>query len=404
MLAPGTSRPPANWLCRWPHNARLALGLGLAFWVIPMLVIGVIVALNPMSSTVSLGSYHPAAANWWARKSLYVGPQGMNYLPHFAILFTPFHLLPFWLAEVAWRFCMAATLVVGLWRLTRALFGAEAERPFLWATLVTMPLCMTSLRFGNANAVLGGVILLAVAATLERRWWWAAGWMALATAIKPLGIVLMLLAPLVYAPLRWRLAAAFLGLALFPFLFGSPAYVWSQHREAWTNLQACAVVTAHRFADINGLLRTFGTEFSPRASQAARVLAGALTAALFWLGARRRRGPLPGLWLYALATAYLMLFNPMNEENSYAILAPALGGWSAFLLFSPEAQPARWLGWACALIAWSMGFLPNALWPLFHNYFALFWHPFMTIVFVGLLGAFIWRTAPAAAPTPPPAA
>jgi hypothetical protein len=183
-----------------------------------------------------------------------------------------------------------------------------------------------------------------------------------------------------------------LGLAVFPFLFASPAYVCSQYQEAWGNLQACAVVTEHRFADINGILRTFGTVLGPSASKLVRVLAGGVTAVVWWWGARRLREPLPGLWLYALATAYLMLFNPMNEENSYSILAPALGAWAAFFLLSPEARNARSLGWAIVAIALSMGLLPNIVRPLFGNHFALFWHPVMTLVFLALLGCFVWRS------------
>jgi hypothetical protein len=123
------------------------------------------------------------------------------------------------------------------------------------------------------------------------------------------------------------------------------------------------------------------------------VLAGGVTAVLWWWGARRLREPLPGLWLYALATAYLMLFNPMNEENSYSILAPALGAWAAFFLFRPEARNARGLGWAIVIIALSMGVLPNIVRPLFGNHFALIWHPSMTIVFLALLGYYVWRSA-----------
>ena len=135
-----------------------------------------------------------------------------------------------------------------------------------------------------------------------------------------------------------------------------------------------------------------------------RVAAGGLTAALWWLGARRLREPLAGLWLYALATAYLMLFNPMNEENSYGILAPALGAWGAFFLFSPEAREARGLGWAIVVMALTMALLPNIVRPWFHNYFALFWHPLMTLVFLALLACFVWRLAPRAGePTTAPA-
>jgi hypothetical protein len=388
---PAETNRTANPLVLWPRSARAALITALALWIVPMLVIGVVVALRPMHRTVTITCYHLPAGNWWAGKDLYSGPQGMNYLPHFAVLFTPFHLLPLPLAEVLWRFCSAATLAGGLWLAVKRLFPSGPERPFFWATLVTMPLCMTSLRNGQANAIFGGVTLLAIVAVLHRRWWLAISLMALATALKPLGIVLLFLAPVVYGPLRWRLPLALLGLAIFPFLFASPTYAWSQYREAFHNLQSCAVVTEHRFADINGILRTFGTEFPPAASKFIRVLAGALTAVAWWWGARRLREPLSGLWLYALTTAYLMLFNPMNEENSYGILAPALGVWAAFFLFSPERRPFRYCGWAIVGMALSMGLLPNIVRPLFGNHFALFWHPTMTLVFLVLVGQYVWR-------------
>jgi hypothetical protein len=391
--------PVENKLALWPRNARHALYAALALWVIPMLVISVAVALRPLHRTVTLQSYHFAAGQWWMGKDLYIGPEGMNYLPHFAVLFSPFHFLPLWLGEVLWRLCAAATLGGGLWLLVRTLFRSGPERPFFWATVVAMPLTMTSLRNGNANAIFGGVILLAIVALLQQRWWLAVALMALATALKPLGIVLLLLAPLVYAPVRWRLPVAILGLAVFPFLFASPAYVWTQHCGAWANLQNCAVVTEHRFADINGLLRTFGVPLPPVASKLARVLAGGLTAVLWWSSARRLREPLRGLWLYALTAAYLMLFNPMNEENSYGILSPALGVWAVYFLFSADAAAARRLGWGLVAMALSMGLLPNLLRPLFHNYFALFWHPFMTIVFLGMLLSFVRQPHPAAAET-----
>ena len=381
----------------WPRNARHALAAAIALWVVPMLVISVAVALRPTHRTVTLQSYHFAAGQWWLGKDLYIGPEGMNYLPHFAVLFSPFHFLPLWLGEVLWRLCAAATLGGGLWLLIRTLFPSGPKRPFFWATVGAMPLTMTSLRNGNANAIFGGVILLAMVALLQKRWWPALVLMAFATALKPLGIVLVLLAPLVYAPVRWRLPVAMVGLAVFPFLFASPAYVWAQHKGAWTNLQACAVVTEHRFADINGLLRTFGAPLAPAVSKLARVLAGGLTAILWWWSGRRLGEPLRGLWLYALTTGYLMLFNPMNEENSYGILAPALGAWTAYLLFAEGLRPARGLGWIMVIMALSMGLLPNIVRPLFGNYFALFWHPFMTILFLGMLLSLVRREGQPAA-------
>ncbi|HWD21255.1 MAG TPA: glycosyltransferase family 87 protein [Verrucomicrobiae bacterium] len=371
-----------------PRAARQALMWGALLWAIPMIVIAALIAHDPTRHTVTLNSYHLASAAWWKGQNLYIGPAGMNYLPHFAILYSPFHFLPLRASEILWRACAAAALGFGLFQLMRALFGAAAERPFFWASLLAAPLCLGALRNGNANALFGGLTLLAIVAVLRERWWVALAWMTLAVALKPLGIVLLMLAVLVYKPLRWRAPLAFLALAIFPFLFGHPDYVASQFHEAWKNLRACAAVTENRFADLNGILRTLGTPMPAAASTAVRVIAGALTAALWWWGARRLAPLWRGLWLYALATGYLMVFNPMNEANSYAILAPALAAWAICFLCSNEVEERkRGVFLACMIL--SMGLLPNLVRPIFGNYFALVWHPAMTIVFIGVLVHYI---------------
>jgi alpha-1,2-mannosyltransferase len=381
----------SNQQALWPQSRSQAFVAAWVLWAIPMLVIAVLVIHDPFKHTVTLGSYHPSAESWWTRENIYIGPAGMNYLPHFAILYSPFHFLPLGLSELLWRLCAACALAGGLWLLTRALFVFEPERPFLWGTILALPLSLAALRNGNANAIFSGVTLLAIVAILQQRWWLTVAWMSLAIALKPLGIVLLLLASIYYAPIARRLPVAILALILFPFLFGSPDYVLAQYREAWNNLSACAAVTEHRFADINGILRTFGTSLSAGESTVVRFLAGGATAVVWLWGAKRFNPNFRCLWLYALAAGYLMLFNPMTEENSYVILAPALGAWGAIFLFSEELGKRR-LGWALAFLALGMALLPNILRPLFGNYFALFWHPLMTIVFLAALISFVNRT------------
>ena len=370
--------------------------ISAALWLIPLLVISAMVAHNPVKRTVT-PLYHEASANWWAGQDLYVGPSGMNYLPHFAVLFTPFQKLPVPGGDILWRAGAAALLAFGLWRLAKLQFGEHAPRAFLWATVLALPLTLPALRNGQANAMFAGLTLCAAAALAESCWWRATLWMALALAVKPLGIVLMLLAPVVYAPLRWRAALGLAALAVLPFLFARPDYVIAQHRGIVTNLQSCAAVTEHRFADINGVVRTFGGELPARVSKLVRVLAGGVTLALWWLGARRLNEPRRALWLLALTTAYLMLFNPMNEANSYVILAPALGLWAVAAL---ESEPSRHAGWFLVFAALSMGCLPNLVRPVFGNNFALLWHPVMTAVFVGLLMGMLWRKNSELVPAP----
>src|SRR5256885_1517341 len=156
----------------WPPNPLYALIGAAALWTISTAVISMMVAVQPLKRTVT-PLYHQATAHWWARQNLYAGPAGMNYLPHFAVLFSAFHWLPLPLVEVLWRCCAAASLAFGLWMLIRAQFGSNAERPFFLASFLAMPLCLGALRNGQANALFSGLTLLAVAAILAQRWWQA---------------------------------------------------------------------------------------------------------------------------------------------------------------------------------------------------------------------------------------
>lgn len=90
MQTPTVPEQPAPSVALWPRKPRPALIAAVLLWVVPMLVVGVMVALRPRHRTVTLDSYHVAAGNWWVGKDLYFGPGGMNYLPQFAILFSPF--------------------------------------------------------------------------------------------------------------------------------------------------------------------------------------------------------------------------------------------------------------------------------------------------------------------------
>jgi hypothetical protein len=359
-----------------------------------MAVILALIIHRPFNRSVT-PLYHEAARNWWAGKDLYAGPSGMNYLPHFAVLFTPFQKLPVPVGDILWRSCAAGLLAHGLWRLVRQRFGEDAPRVFLWVTVISLPVSLPALQNGQANAMFGALTLQAAAALAGQHWTRAAIWTLLALAVKPLGAVFLLLAPVVYTPMRWRLAVGLVILALAPFLFAPTAYVLRQHQSMALNLQACCVVAEHRFADISGILRTFHIEMSPLVSKSVRVCAGGVVLALWWFGARRLREPMKALWLLALATGYLMLCNPMNEANSYVIVSPALGWWAAEMLNRRSDRP---VGWFFAGIALTMGCVPNLLRPVFGNAFALIWHPAVTALFLAVLARWIVNQKPD--PTP----
>jgi len=369
---------------------RRFVAVAIILWAVPMLVISIMVFLKPLKRTVT-PLYHEASAHWWAGEALYQGPSGMNYLPQFPILFTPFHALPSPWDDVVWRLFSALLMATGLWRLLRLRFGAGWGKWFLWTTVLALPLSLGALRNGQANALLGGLILHAAACLAAKQWNWSAGLIILTLAVKPLGAVLVLLSAVVYAPLRWRLTVGLAALVALPFLCAPTSYALAQYQALGSNLKDCAAVNEHRFADLNGIVRTFGTELPPKVATVVRATAGLVVLALWWFGARRLNEPLAATWLLALTTGYLMLFNPMNEANSYIILAPALGFWAVHWLSEP-ATAAR--GWVLVGMTLSMGLLPNLVRPLFGNHFALLWHPTMTLIFGILLALFVWTRSP----------
>ncbi len=268
--------------------------------------------------------------------------------------------------------------------MVRQLDASKARTLFFWSSALGIAACLAAIRNGQANVIFAALTVNAVASLMQQQWWRASVCLIGGMVVKPLGMVLLLLAPVRYRPIIRPLALSGVLFVASPFLFGAPGYVQSQLREVSLKLGKAAVVTEHRFADINGLFRSAGMAIPESTSLALRFAAGVVVLGLWWWGARRTAEPLRGLLLLSLATSYLMLFNPMNEVNSYVILAPAVGIAAVYFL---EVDVHRGTGWLLTFIVLSLGLLPELLWRLSRN-FALWWHPLMTIVF---LSSMLWR-------------
>jgi alpha-1,2-mannosyltransferase len=213
------------WLSQEPDfQNRLFLRLALAGWCLSMLAISILVAHNPHASTVTK-YYHDASAHWLSRADLYDNTHPATfflYLPHFAILFSVFHLMPITAGEILWRLCSAVMLSSGIWRILKQFFGEAAPRIFLWAMMLAVPLCTAAIRNGQANVILSGLMLHATASLSTKKWWSAAAFMVLAVIAKPVALALILLALAVYRPLWLPMMVWLLVLAVFPFLFAKP--------------------------------------------------------------------------------------------------------------------------------------------------------------------------------------
>ena len=360
-----------------PKNARGPLKWAMLLWVVTLAFIcaGFVSGFSHRNVTPD---YQNAVQRWIAGQSLF---GSFHYFPQFVFLFFPFHLVPAPWGDVAWRLVSSALLAWGLWRLMNLLDSRQASRFFLLATLIVLIPSFDALRNGQANVIFAAFTIHAAASLAESRWWPAAGWLLLSLVAKPIGLVMILLAVLVYRPLIWRLAIGIALFLAFPFLFGRAGYVWSQYHETVRHLLDLSVITENRFADLNGLLRKLGVGLTGMASQVVRVIAGLLTALVWWLGARRLRQPDQACFLLALSTTYLMLFNPMTEENSYVIVLPVMSYYALRLLLI-EGQ--RFLGWGLVLAGLSIGILPEPLRRVIPD-FGLWWRPIIMLLFGGFL-------------------
>ena len=362
------------------------LRAGVLLWLTAWAVVSALVAANPSAHSVT-PVFHLAVERWWARGPLYADVRGFHYLPQFPLLFAPFYALPSPFGDILWRLASVAVVLWGIQAMVARLRPAAPGRFFFSASLLALSPCLGAVRNGQTNLAFGGLSLVAVVLSSDARWWPAAACLALLITVKPLGLILLLLAAVVYPRLRGPVAVAIALLAAAPFLFGPPAYVVAQYSECFRHLAGWSSTTEHRFADIAGLLRPIGVELALGASRAVRILGGAATLGLAVLAGARGDAPRRALALALLASLYLMLFNPMSEKNSYAIVAPPLAITAASWLSS---QRLARLGWGLAFVLVSIGIFPELFSRIDRN-LGLWWDPLMILLVYVLLASMILR-------------
>jgi hypothetical protein len=121
-------------------------------------------------------------------------------------------------------------------------------------------------------------------------------------------------------------------LLAIPYLTQDSRYVTAQYGCCVEMLRTAAHLGInHPWAQLFGMLHTAGLDVSEPVQTALRIGFAGFTLLAAWLAYRRLPPERCGIYLYALAGCYLMLFNPRTENNTYALIAPAIG------LFCAEA-------------------------------------------------------------------
>jgi alpha-1,2-mannosyltransferase len=351
----GATAPQQAWI------DRVAPVLVCAVWIAPLAVITIGLLRRPGNRSLD-PIYRWAIDSWRAESPLYTDASGFIYLPTFIPIYAPFAYLPQPLGEILWRAIAVAGIAYALWSLMGVVARPRSARGFLLLSVACLPVSLGALQMGQANAWIAMALFQAGASMARGHLWRTAAWLSLGFAIKPIVISAIGLAAARDFRLVPRLIALCGAWIAIPYLLAPAGYVSSQYAAALATITgSCAEVSEHRFADINGLLRSVGLALSGPWSNAVRAGAGLLLAiAVLRLGRKVHPHAWSLIWLL-LSACYLLLFNPMTEANSYCMIGVpvALLAWEWLGRGESALEPCRVrylaVGWATILILLLMG-------------------------------------------------
>jgi hypothetical protein len=238
------------------------------------------------------------------------------------------------MGEVLWRLLNISIFGIGLFSFAR-LAGEKSQAVlFPLMTLVAVPLAWDCARNGQATLAMTGLMLMAVVDVARGQWWRATLWLMLSVALKPLSIVLVLLLMAIDRPMTWRLLLGLVALALFPFLMQHPAYVVQQYTACLQNTMTAAHVgvVAQGWTTPFTALRVAGIDVPERIQTAIRMIAAVVTLGFCFLARKRHDTARSAVYVFSFAAAYIILFSPRTENNTYVMLGPAIGVFIALAL------------------------------------------------------------------------
>lgn len=354
----------AKWEELWRFLEGLpqarCLRIALFVWIVYAAVISGIVAANPSGRSATL-EYQRATANWWSGKTLYRSRNGYLYLPQFAVLYTPFELLPDRVGEPLWRLTCLASLAWALWAAASRLAPDKRGTVFLIATVLVLPSTFASARNGQVNMPLAALFLLTALALARERWWAASVFLALTLALKPISLAPILLCGALYPRVRGPLFLSLVVMALLPLAHFHPAYAAGEYAAFVHNLGQAGNPKGQSWCDFAGMLRVVGLDLPSTLQLAIRALAGLVTLGLCWKVVKGTDPLRAAFTVLFLTTIYLMLFNPRTETNSYVMLGAFVAVWGAVEgLHCRRPDIAFWM----TLLALLLG-TENFGWPIF---------------------------------------
>lgn len=371
-------------------------------WAAALLIVNARAVLLSYRGT-SFGTYNTAGWHWMRGEDVYSHWMGFVYGPIVAAFFAASTWVPFAVGNIVWQLLNGVVLLGGVRAVLKVnLFPGIDQQYSGIVYLLLVPLAIGNIDIGQANPLIAGLILMAIAAVRVQRWNSAAICVAIATVFKlypiSIGLLICLIAPKRFG---WRLLIAVLVLLAAPFLFNHWSYVWNQY-HAWIVTRASENRQNWQIGklplDLWYILHwVFCLPIAPTIYRLIQLGTAAVLALFCVIQPRKGWATdrvLTGL--LCLTSIWMTLCGPATESFTYVLLAGPiiLALVQAFNTFQPNWLRA-WIlmAFVLELLAVArMSFLPH-----FKPFWALSVYPFSALVFLGycvfwLFKASLWTS------------
>ena len=319
-------------------------------WALALLVF-VVRFCGGFHRAYAFDDYMSAGFHWIHGEYLYANWRGFIYSPLAAVFFAPFANLPRGVAYTLWLLLSAGALLGGLAALLKTTFFPVISRAYSGIIyLLLLPITLGNLDVGQANALVIGLLMFAVAAVRIERWNMAALCVAIPTYFKiypvAVGMLICAIAPRRFA---WRFLIALAILGVAPFLFQHWSYASDQY-HAWVTTRASddRLIYPVNYSplDLWFLLHCVAhLPITPWVYTLIQVgTGGALAVLCLWGKWRRWETERVLTTLFFLVSIWMVLCGPATESHTYLLLAPAL------ILALVQSFNAHYSFWPRALV------------------------------------------------------
>lgn len=290
----------------------------ILLWIIYILVVAAFKFNTAPSPGNVYNIYLQAGIDWLNKASIYDSGRFLYY-PFTAIFFTPFKYLPFNIGGAIWRSINIIIFALGVFHITKN------EKQFLTTSIVALILSWAAARHGQATLAMAGFMLVACSLIERKNFARASVFLALATLVKPLSIVLVLLALALYPKtIPYTLSYIILFIAICFFLTDS-SYLLEQLKEFPEVLKSAVDRSdENKFLHIFSLLNLFNLSFNSTGQTITRAILALVTLYLSY-NLTKKLSKNSAIIIYTLSSSYILLLGAGTEKNTYALFAPVIG-------------------------------------------------------------------------------